>query len=206
MDTAQKTQDYVSYIFSRDVILKKLRDQGVISDSDFERYDQMLYDRYHIDIDLGVPRPIAGSHPTSSAHNISAAAAGKSMRKYISLTVIAREVNEKSPGHVIQNWLRDSNTVRFLRCWELENNPDFDDVGYDALLEEMKSPAVTLSVKKWVDATGAIGLQSKLGKNGGILAPEEIACAFRAWLNPEFQYQLVQDYLSAGGGWECRTR
>ena len=205
MDAVQKTQNHVSYIFSKEVILKNLKEQGVISDSDFERYNQMLYDRYHIDIDLGMPRPIAESRSDPSPHDISVAE-GERRRKYISLTVIAKEINEKSPGHVIQNWLRDNNTVRFLRCWELENNPDFNDVGYNALLEEMKSPVITLSVKKWIDATSAIGLQSKLGKNGGVFAPEEIACAFRAWVDPEFQYQLVRSYLSVGSSGERRAR
>ena len=46
MDAEQTTQNHVSYIFSKEVILKGLLEQGTISESDFERYDQMLYDRY----------------------------------------------------------------------------------------------------------------------------------------------------------------
>ena len=45
MDAGQTTQNHVSYIFSKEVILKGLLEQGTISESDFERYDQMLYDR-----------------------------------------------------------------------------------------------------------------------------------------------------------------
>lgn len=46
----------------------------------------------------------------------------------ISLTKYARRKNETNPGYVIQSWLRDKNTIEFLRLWEKENNAyRFDD-------------------------------------------------------------------------------
>ncbi len=58
MDVEKSTRKHVSYVFSREVILKDLLQQGIISQTEFERYDQLLYDRYHLDEGLVVPRPI----------------------------------------------------------------------------------------------------------------------------------------------------
>ncbi len=86
--------------------------------------------------------------------------------------------------------------ISFLSHWELQNNPDFDVSGCQALVEELKSPSLTLTTKKWIEATRAIGLQSKQGKNGGTYAHPEISCAFRAWLDPQHLYVLIQAFLS----------
>lgn len=114
---------------------------------------------------------------------------------YLSLTDEARSVNQDQPGYVIQSWLRDRTTISFLHYWETQNNENFDAAGYKALEEELKSPTLTLTAKKWIEATRAIGLRSKQGKNGGTYAHPEIACVFRAWLHPEYQYTLVQSFL-----------
>ena len=197
MDANQTTKNHVSYIFSKEVILKGLLEQGAISESDFERYDQLPYDRYHISAALGLPRPIASERRDEEAGENTLLISTKPVKwDYISLTSIAKEVNEASPGYLIQSWLRDVHTIEYLHCWELKNNPSYDEEGYQALVEELKSPSVTLTAKKWISATAAIGLQSKLGKGGGTSAHPEIACAFRAWLYPEFQYELIQYYLS----------
>ena len=42
---------------------------------------------------------------------------------YISLTDIAKHKEPDRADHVIQNWMRDRNTVEFLGVWERLNNP-----------------------------------------------------------------------------------
>ena len=37
---------------------------------------------------------------------------------FISLTDIAKYRTAENPGYVIQNWMRNRNTVRFLGLWE----------------------------------------------------------------------------------------
>lgn len=89
MDLSRVTQSHVSYVFSKNVILKGLLEQGTISRADFDRYDQMLYDRYHIDSSLQIPRPIVpdiatdveGAFQENSEHRVS----------YVSLTSIAKK-------------------------------------------------------------------------------------------------------------------
>ena len=61
MSDEQRTKNQVSYIFSKEVILKDLLQQGVISDLEFARYDEMLYDRYQLDAETGIPRPASPS-------------------------------------------------------------------------------------------------------------------------------------------------
>ena len=189
MDAEKVTKNHVSYIYSKEIILKNLLQQGIISNQDFDRYDQMLYDRYHMDSCLGISRPIISSQSAELPD------ADQSDFTYLSLTDEARSVNQDQPGYVIQSWLRDRTTISFLHYWETQNNENFDAAGYKALEEELKSPTLTLTAKKWIEATRAIGLRSKQGKNGGTYAHTEIACVFRAWLHPEYQYTLVQSFL-----------
>lgn len=189
MDAEKVTKNHVSYIYSKEIILKNLLQQGIISNQDFDRYDQMLYDRYHMDSCLGISRPIISSQSAELPD------ADQSDLTSLSLTDEARSVNQDQPGYVIQSWLRDRTTISFLHYWETQNNENFDAAGYKALEEELKSPTLTLTAKKWIEATRAIGLRSKQGKNGGTYAHPEIACVFRAWLHPEYQYTLVQSFL-----------
>ena len=63
MNDERRTKNQVSYIFSKEVILKDLLHQGVISDLEFARYDEMLYDRYQLDAETGIPYPSSRSSP-----------------------------------------------------------------------------------------------------------------------------------------------
>lgn len=188
MDAEKVTKNHVSYIYSKEIILKNLLQQGIISNQDFDRYDQMLYDRYHMDSSLGISRPIISSQSAELPD------ADQSDFTYLSLTDEARSVNQDQPGYVIQSWLRDRTTISFLHYWETQNNENFDAAGYKALEEELKSPTLTLTAK--VDRSYEGDRASlKARENGGTYAHPEIACVFRAWLHPEYQYTLVQSFL-----------
>ncbi len=198
MDVNKKTQNHVSYIFSKEVILKSLLEKGIISSDAFARYDQILYDRYHIDASLGVPRPIAKEVP-----EIKASTTLSRDGIYLSLTALAKEKEESSPGYVIQSWLREIRTVQFLRIWELQNNQNFNDNGYHNLMEDLRISPTTFTIKKWVESTGAIGIQSKAGKSGGTFAHPDIFLHFKAWLLPEFQLTLIQNYTQSSDSREA---
>ncbi len=87
MDAEQKARNQVSYVFSKEVILKNLLQEGLISDLEFERYDQMLYDRYQMDATTGIPHPnsLAVSDETEQLHT-------DVLIDYISLTAEAKKV------------------------------------------------------------------------------------------------------------------
>ena len=47
---------------------------------------------------------------------------------YISLTDIAKYRNSDTPRFVIQNWMRNRNTLEFIGLWEALNNEKFNRV------------------------------------------------------------------------------
>lgn len=89
---------------------------------------------------------------------------------YICLTDIARSKNSDEPKDVVKNWLRNKNTIAFLGLWEKINNPNFKRVEFDSFLNEAGFNSFTLSPSKWCEKTSAIGIFTKLGKNGGTYA------------------------------------
>ena len=56
---------------------------------------------------------------------------------YICLTDMAKHKSEERTGVVIQNWLRNRNTVEFLGLWEELNNPSFNVIGFDDIKSQV---------------------------------------------------------------------
>lgn len=112
---------------------------------------------------------------------------------YISLTDIARYKSDE-PFIVINNWLRNKDTIQFLGLWESMNNPDFKSIEFDRFKNEAGSNAFTLSPQKWIEKTNAIGIVSKSGRYGGTFAHSDIALEFASWISPEFKLYIIQDY------------
>lgn len=113
---------------------------------------------------------------------------------YISLTDIAKFKNEDDPRFVIQNWLRNRNTLEFIGLWEAINNPGFNRVQFDTYKNEAGLNRFTMTPSKWVDTTGAIGITSKSGRYGGTYAHSDIALEFASWISAEFKLYIVKDY------------
>ena len=53
---------------------------------------------------------------------------------YISLTDIAK-INADEPAYVIQNWMKNNNTIRYLYLWEQIHNPAINPIHLDDLLK-----------------------------------------------------------------------
>jgi len=110
---------------------------------------------------------------------------------YVSLTDIIK--GEEGSDH-IKNWMRNRNTVEFLGLWEIINNPDFKGVEFDTFRKEAGLNRFTLTPKKWVEATGAKGIVSKSGNNGGTFAHKDIALEFCTWLSPLFKLLVLKEF------------
>ena len=109
--------------------------------------------------------------------------------EYISLTDIAKYRNDNDPRFVIQNWMRNRNTVELLAVWEELHNPDFTRVKFEAVRSEAGLNRFVMTPTKWIEQTNAIGIVSKAGRyGGGTYAHSDIAMAFATWISPEFQY------------------
>lgn len=113
---------------------------------------------------------------------------------YISLTDIAKYKNTDDPRFVIQNWMRNRNTLEFIGLWETLNNPNFNRVQFDAFRNEAGLNRFTMTPSKWIASTGSIGIVSKSGRYGGTYAHYDIAMEFASWLSPEFKLYIIQDY------------
>ena len=133
-------------------------------------------------------------------------------KDYLSLTDIAKYQNPKDPRFIIQNWMRTRNTVHYLGLWEELHNPHFNRVEFEAVKKEVGLNSFVMTPQRWIEATNAIGIQSKAGRYGGTYAHSDIAFKFAAWLSPEFELYIIKDYqrlkkeegerLSVG--WEAR--
>ena len=113
---------------------------------------------------------------------------------YISLTDLAKYRNSDDPAGVIANWMRNRNTIEFLGLWEEMNNPDFNPLEFEEFKYAAGENAFTLSPKKWIDSTNAIGITSKPGRGGGTFAHTDIAFEFASWISPEFKLYVIKDY------------
>ena len=110
---------------------------------------------------------------------------------YISLTDMARgELRD----HVIFKWLSLKNTIEYIGEWELLYNPDFNYTEFGTIRNAAGSNNFVLSVKQWIERTGAIGIVSKAGRYGGTYAHKDIAYHFGMWISPRFQLLLVKEY------------
>ena len=112
---------------------------------------------------------------------------------FISLTDMVKNLED---GLVlIEKWLRNKNTIEFIGIWEELNNPDFNSPEFGVIKNEAGLNRFTLSVKKWIEKTNAIGIIAKTGRYGsGTFAHKDIAFEFGSWLSPEFKMYLIREF------------
>jgi len=113
---------------------------------------------------------------------------------YISLTDIARYRDAERTDYIIQNWLRNRNTIEFLGIWESLNNPGFKPIEFDGFRKQAGLNSFILTAKQWIEKTGAIGLVSKPGRYGGTYAHKDIAFEFASWISVEFKLYLIKEF------------
>ena len=112
---------------------------------------------------------------------------------YISLTDLAKFKTEE-PDKVIEHWMRNRNTIDYIAVWETLYNPNFDVAVLNALRFDSSTNTFMLSPKRWVEETNAIGIFSKIGRNGGTFAHKDIAFKFASWLSVEFELYVIKEF------------
>jgi hypothetical protein len=114
---------------------------------------------------------------------------------YISLTDMAKYRDQNDPFQVIANWMRLYGTVSYLGLWEQLNNQEFKPFESERFKSEAGREYFSLTPKKWIETTNAIGIISKSGRyGGGTFAHSDIAFKFAAWLSPEFELYLIREF------------
>jgi hypothetical protein len=110
---------------------------------------------------------------------------------YISLTDMARSQLQEI---VIIKWLSLKSTIEYLGEWEALYNPSFNYTEFGTIKNAAGSNNFVLSVKQWLEATNAIGINAKAGRYGGTYAHKDIAFHFGMWISPKFQLLMVKEY------------
>lgn len=111
---------------------------------------------------------------------------------YICLTDMAKRFGGDD---LIYSWMRNRNTLEFLGIWEQMHNPGFKGGEFETFKKEAGLNSFHLTPKKWIEATQAIGIQSRAGRyGGGTYAHKDLAFEFGSWLSPEFKLYLIKEF------------
>ena len=113
---------------------------------------------------------------------------------YISLTDIARHRDTERSDYILQNWMRNRSAIEFIGLWEQFNNPNFNSIEFDGIKNNSGSNSFSLTPKRWIESTNAIGIISKTGRYGGTFAHKDIAFEFASWLSAEFKFYLIKEF------------
>lgn len=113
---------------------------------------------------------------------------------YISLTDIARYKDAEHTDSIIQNWMRNRNTVELLGFWETIYNPDFKPLEFEGFRKQAGLNSFVLTPKRWIESTNAIGVVSKSGRYGGTFAHKDIALEFASWISIEFKLFVIKEF------------
>ncbi len=113
---------------------------------------------------------------------------------FICLTDIARHKEPERTDHLIQNWMRNRNTIEFIGIWEQLNNPDFKPLEFEGFRKQAGLNSFVLTPTQWIRTTNAIGIVSKRGRYGGTYAHKDIAFEFASWISVEFKLYLIKEF------------
>ncbi|MBS1546883.1 MAG: KilA-N domain-containing protein [Bacteroidetes bacterium] len=88
--------------------------------------------------------------------------ATRNEQDFISLTDMVKGFEGGSA--LIGNWLRAKDTILFLGAWEQVNNKGFNSLEFEGIKSEAGRNSFFLSAKRWIQATGAIGVEARTGR------------------------------------------
>ena len=112
-------------------------------------------------------------------------------QELISLTDMAKSQMQEA---IIIKWLSLKSTIAYLGEWEALYNPSFNYTEFGTIKNAAGSNNFVLSVKNWIEQTGAIGITATAGRYGGTYANKDIAFHFGMWISPKFQLLLVKEF------------
>lgn len=113
---------------------------------------------------------------------------------FLSLTDIARYKDAEHTDSIIQNWMRNRNTIELLGFWETIYNADFKPLEFEGFRKQAGLNSFVMTPKKWIDTTRAIGIVSKPGRYGGTFAHKDIALEFASWISIEFKLYVIKEF------------
>jgi KilA-N domain len=118
----------------------------------------------------------------------------KDNSEFLSLTDIARHKDTLNTDSIIQNWMRNRNTIELLGFWETIYNPNFKPLEFEGFRKQAGLNSFVLTPKRWIESTNAIGIISKSGRYGGTFAHKDIALEFASWISIEFKLYVIKEF------------
>ena len=100
----------------------------------------------------------------------------------------------KDGDFFVTDWLRNRNTLEYIGTWESVYNPDFNFDAFSEIANRSGLNSFRISVKEFVERTGAISLTAKAGRYGGTYAHKDIAFEFAMWISPRFKIYIVKEF------------
>jgi len=113
---------------------------------------------------------------------------------FISLTDIARFKDANHTDAIIQNWMRNRNTIELLGLWETIYNPNFKPLEFEGFRNQAGLNSFVLTPKRWIESTQAVGIVSRSGRYGGTFAHKDIAFEFASWISIEFKLYVIKEF------------
>jgi hypothetical protein len=113
---------------------------------------------------------------------------------FISLTDIARHKDPEHTDSIIQNWMRNRNTIELLGFWETIYNPNFKPLEFEGFRKQAGLNSFVMTPKRWIETTNAAGIVSKSGRYGGTFAHKDIALEFASWISIEFKLYVIKEF------------
>ena len=112
--------------------------------------------------------------------------------EFISLTDLAQQQGDVS---LIDNWLKNKNTIAYLAAWERLHNPDFCEDELKNIMMEAGLNRFRLSISRWTNDARGIGIIAKRGRTGGdTFAHIDIALEFAGWISAEFRLYVNTEF------------
>lgn len=111
---------------------------------------------------------------------------------YICITDMVKNI--ENGASLVEKWIRNRNTIEFLGLWETINNPNFNQIEFNAIMGMSGLNRFTISAKQWIEKTNAKGISAQAGRYGGTYAHKDIAFEFGSWISPAFKLYLIKEY------------
>lgn len=109
---------------------------------------------------------------------------------YVCLTDMSKLKGGPNADLLLQNWMRNSNTMSFFAHWEELHNPTFDPGSFEEIKREAGSNTFFVSITQLRNA-GCTGIESRRGRFGGTYAHIDWAIHFANWMDPRFYVLTV---------------
>ena len=160
MNENELHERYIRLAFQYESAIDALLARGLVDEEAADAAKERFYDTLNEE-KLRTTQKVRDYHETISLYMRMLAHDGM-----VSLTELARQYSDESPGYVIQSWMRSRNTLEFLRQWELEQNAEFDDQVCAELIRQGHTTSLTITPTLWVRRTHAVGLHPVLFDGG----------------------------------------